>query len=245
MPNMAGAFNAIYRYPVKGLSAKLTRVPLTPGECLPHDRHFAIALSSTPFDPERPQWLSKTQFIMLMRDEKLAQLRTHFDTGSGVLAIAENYRVLLRARMTEPEGCQLIAEFFTNFLGDAVKGPLRVVTAPGHAFADARRRPNATTDKYSSLINHASIRDRRICRPPIIPCECLFRWGSGLERARLDRLRNHYRSRAAAGGFADHPMRGNPGQSGHCDKGPRHRRSAGTRFRPHQHGRLRRGGGRR
>jgi MOSC domain-containing protein len=29
--------------------------------------------------------------------------------------------------------------------------------APGHAFADARRKPNATTDKYVSLINHASI----------------------------------------------------------------------------------------
>jgi uncharacterized protein len=38
-----------------------------------------------------------------------------------------------------------------------VNGPLRVVSAPGHAFADARRKPNATTDKYVSLINRASI----------------------------------------------------------------------------------------
>jgi uncharacterized protein YcbX len=34
---------------------------------------------------------------------------------------------------------------------------LRVVAAQGHAFADARRKPNATTDKYVSLINRASI----------------------------------------------------------------------------------------
>ena len=59
--------------------------------------------------------------------------------------------------MTEPAGCGLIAEFFEGFLGDAAKGPLRVVAAPGHAFADARRKPNATTDKYVSLINRASI----------------------------------------------------------------------------------------
>ena len=59
---------------------------------------------------------------------------------------------------TEPDGCTLVAEFFAKFLGDAVKGPLRVVAAPGHAFADARRKPNATTDKYVSLINRASIR---------------------------------------------------------------------------------------
>ena len=158
MPNMAAAITAIYRYPVKGLSAeKMDRVALTPGECLPHDRRFAIALGSTLFDPERPQWLSKTHFIMLMRDEKLAQLRTRFDAEGGVLEIAEQGQVLLRARMTEPEGCRLVAKFFANFLGDAVNGPLRVVEAPGHTFADARRKPNATTDKYVSLINRTSI----------------------------------------------------------------------------------------
>jgi uncharacterized protein len=41
--------------------------------------------------------------------------------------------------------------------GDAVNRPLRVVPAPEHAFADARRKPNATTDEYASLINWASI----------------------------------------------------------------------------------------
>jgi uncharacterized protein YcbX len=158
MPNTATTITAIYRYPVKGLSAeKLECVPLTAGECLPHDRRFAIALGTTLFDPGHPQWLPKTHFIMLMRDEKLARLWTRFDAASGILEIVENGRALLRARMTEPEGCTLIAEFFEGFLGSAEHGPLRVVTAPGHAFADARRKPNATTDKYVSLINRASI----------------------------------------------------------------------------------------
>jgi uncharacterized protein YcbX len=155
---MAATVTAIYRYPVKGLSAeRLDRVALMPGECLPHDRRFAIALGSTPFDPQRPEWLSKIHFIMLMRDENLARLQTRFDAQSGALMISENGRVLLREQMTETEGCRRVAEFFTDFLGDAVNGPLRVVEAPGHAFADARRKPNATTDKYVSLINRASI----------------------------------------------------------------------------------------
>jgi uncharacterized protein len=47
----------------------MDRVTLMPGECLPHDRSFAIALGSTHFDPASPEWLSKTHFIMLMRDE--------------------------------------------------------------------------------------------------------------------------------------------------------------------------------
>jgi len=155
---MAATITAIYRYPVKGLSAeRMDRVALVPGECLPCDRRFAIALPSTVFDPRRPEWLSKIHFIMLMRDEKLAQLETHFDPESGVLEIAESGRVLLQGRMTEPAGRILVAEFFTDFLGDTVDGPLQVVEAPGHAFADARRKPNATTDKYVSLINRASI----------------------------------------------------------------------------------------
>ena len=159
MPNIANAVAAIYRYPVKGLSAeKMHRVALTPGECLPHDRGFAIALASTPFDPAHPLWLSKSYFLMLMRDERLAQLQTSFDAESDVLSISKNGRMLLRARITEPEGCLLVSEFFGNFLGGSVKGPLRVVSAPGHAFADARRKPNATTDKYVSLINRASIK---------------------------------------------------------------------------------------
>jgi uncharacterized protein YcbX len=155
---MAATVTAIYRYPVKGLSAeRMDRVALIPGECLPHDRRFAIALGSTLFDPQRPEWLSKIHFIMLMRDEKLAQLQTRFDVDSGVLTIAEGGRVVLRERMTEAGGRRLVAEFFADFLGHAVNGPLRVVEAPGHAFADARPKPNAMTDKYVSLINRASI----------------------------------------------------------------------------------------
>jgi len=149
---------ALYRYPVKGLSAEpLARVALAPGECLPEDRRFAIALAATRFDPTRPEWLPKTKFVMLMRDEKLAEMNTSFDASSGVLTIERVGSVTLRARLTEPEGCRVVGEFLTEFLGPAVEGPLRIVEAPGHAFADARRKPDATSDKYVSLINLASV----------------------------------------------------------------------------------------
>jgi uncharacterized protein len=149
---------AIYRYPVKGLSPEaLDRTVLAPGDCLPHDRRFAIALPSTRFDPERPKWAPKTCFVMLMRDEALAHLHTRFDPETGELAIADETGPLLRARITEPDGARQAADFVAEFLGDSVARPLRLVEAPGHAFADARRKPNATFDKYVSLINRASI----------------------------------------------------------------------------------------
>jgi uncharacterized protein len=157
---MDAAVTTIYRYPVKGLSAeKLERVRLEAGACLPHDRRFAIALGTTEFDPTHPQWLAKTHFIMLMRDEALARLSTGFDPESGVLSIADDDQVLLQSSLIDPRGRQRIAHFFDEFLGPEVAGPLRVVEAPGHAFADARPKRNAATDKYVSLINLASLRE--------------------------------------------------------------------------------------
>jgi uncharacterized protein len=155
---MTATVAAIYRYPVKGLSAEaLARVALSPGECLPHDRRFAVALGTTAFDPLCPGWLPKTRFVMLMRDASLARLQTRFDPADGRLSIARQDRVLLDEPIGEPAGALRIGAFLDDFLGGAVAGPLRVVEAPGHAFADARRKPNATTDKYVSLINLASI----------------------------------------------------------------------------------------
>lgn len=150
----------IYRYPVKGLSPeRLERVTLTPGECLPHDRRFAIAKASTRFDPERPGWLPKTDFFMLMRDAALAQLRTCFDGQSGFFAIERDGETLLRARITDGAGCARINAFFAEFLKDAPGNPPRIVEAPGHTFSDAQQKPNSTTYQYVSLVNLASIEE--------------------------------------------------------------------------------------
>ncbi len=155
---MAPRIAAIYRYPVKGLSPEpLDQVMLALGQCLPEDRRFALALPSTRFDPEDPKWLPKRCFAMLMRDEKLARLDTRFDAASGELTIRERGAVAVRARITEAAGGQRVTAFLERFLGDAVEQPLRIVEAAGHAFADARKQPDAVSDKYVSLINLASI----------------------------------------------------------------------------------------
>lgn len=155
---MAIGIAAIYRYPVKGLSPEhLDHVSLSRGACLPEDRRFAVALATARFDPERPRWLPKTEFAMLMRDEALARLATRFDPATGELTIAQAGRIGLRAALTDPAGQRAVADFLGAFLGDRVARPLRVVAAPGHAFADARRKPDATTDQYVSLINRNSI----------------------------------------------------------------------------------------
>lgn len=149
---------SLYRYPVKGLSPeRIVRTCISVGECVPQDRRFAIALPSTQFDSGHPEWLPKTHFVMLMRHASLAQLRTRFDESNGHFTIEREGQVLLNEQITEPAGRMRIGAFLTTFLNGIVEGPLRLVEAPGHAFADARRKPNATTGKYISLINRASI----------------------------------------------------------------------------------------
>jgi uncharacterized protein YcbX len=163
--------SSIFRYPIKGLSAELlAQVTLTAGECIPHDRRFAIAHATTNIDCNKPEWLPKTRFFMLMRDEKLAQLRTRFDEHSGVLAVERFGQLLFKARITDTQGRQSADAFFAEFLKSCADGPPRLVEEPGHTFSDARKKPDSTTCQYVSLANLASIRDvERVAGVPVDP----------------------------------------------------------------------------
>src|SRR5690242_1266294 len=83
--------DALYRYPVKGLSAEsLAAVTLAAGGTFPGDRAFAIENGPSGFDPATPKHLKKMHFLMLMRNESLAALATRYDDASGVLTIRKD-----------------------------------------------------------------------------------------------------------------------------------------------------------
>src|SRR6266702_1678331 len=84
----AAKIEAIYRYPVKGLSAEsLASTRLTLGETIAADRLYAIENGPSGFDPAAPAYLPKQRFLMLMRNERLARLEARFDVATYVLAI--------------------------------------------------------------------------------------------------------------------------------------------------------------
>ena len=161
----------IRRYPVKGLSAEpLERVVLSPAKGLPNDRRFAIAHGTTDFDPEHPAWLHKSNFLTLLRDEKLARLRTRFDDETGVLTIERDGEAVLRANITGPEGRAAAARFFAEFMAGGVRGTPTVVEADGHMFTDAPQKPGTNTYKYVSIVNLASVRElERFVGRPVDP----------------------------------------------------------------------------
>ncbi len=91
MQQDAVTVNSLYRYPVKGLSPEaLQSVTLREGQTLPGDRRYAIENGPIGFDPADPKYYPKIRFLMLMRNERLAALRTLFDDATNTLTIRHN-----------------------------------------------------------------------------------------------------------------------------------------------------------
>lgn len=148
---MTARISAIYRYPVKGLSPEsLPSVTLAPGLTLPADRMYAIENGPSGFDPAAPQHFPKQRFLMLMRNERLAALDTHFDDATHTLTIRFNGAEAARGDLRTPEGRQAIENFFASYSADELQGQPKVLFSDGHSFSDVAA-------KVVSIINAASV----------------------------------------------------------------------------------------
>lgn len=142
---------AIYRYPVKGLSPQpLERTRLSIGQTIPADRIYAIENGPCGFDPAAPAYFPKQRFLMLMRNERLASLRTDYDDPSHTMVIHADGREAARGDLRTPNGRAAIETFFASFCADELRGPPRVLYGAGHSFSDVAR-------KVVSIINLASV----------------------------------------------------------------------------------------
>jgi uncharacterized protein YcbX len=150
-PTPPAQIAGIYRYPVKGLSPEpLPSVALATGQTLPADRRYAIENGPSGFDPADPRWMSKAYFLMLMRDEWLATLDTHFDDASNVLTIGRDGSVAAHGNLETSEGRAAIEQFFATKFAGAIRGPPKILSGSGHSFSDVAR-------KVVSIINLGSV----------------------------------------------------------------------------------------
>lgn len=149
MPTIA----AIYRYPVKGLSPeRLAETTIPTRGVIPWDRAFAIENGPTKFDPAAPKYLPKIRFLMLMRNERLAALRTRFDETTMTLTVEKDGSVVAEGRLDTPEGRAAIEAFFDRYEADELRGPAKILSAPGFSFSDVSK-------KVVSLINAETTRE--------------------------------------------------------------------------------------
>ena len=147
----AAKIQAIYRYPVKGLTPEaLPRAALAASATLSGDRLFAIENGPSGFDPAQPRHQPKTCYLMLMRNERLATLRTRFDDATRTLVIASEGREAARGELDTAAGRATIERFFAGFCADELRGPPKLLQAPDFSFSDVAR-------KVVSIINLASV----------------------------------------------------------------------------------------
>jgi uncharacterized protein len=143
----------LYRYPVKGLTAEaLDAAEVEEGGCIPWDRAFALAQGDAGFDPERPQWLQKANFMCQMKNARIAALFSFFEPRTGMLAIrAPDGSAVVENALTH-DGRERIGAFLASYMGEEARGAPQFHHVSGHSFCDQRR-------KVVSLINIASLRD--------------------------------------------------------------------------------------
>lgn len=145
---------ALYRYPVKGLSPQaIGFADLIADAHFPCDRMFALENGPSGFDPQAPEHQPKIKFLMLMRNAALAGLSTHYDEASGVLSIVKGDAEAVRGDVRGAAGRARIEAFLTDFLGEEIRGPVRLLEAPEKfRFMDSK-------SGFVSLVNLASVNE--------------------------------------------------------------------------------------
>jgi uncharacterized protein YcbX len=128
----------------------LPTVTLAPGPTLPADRLYAIENGPSGFDPASPQYFPKQRFLMLMKNERLAALDTHYDESGHMLTIRLNGAEAARGDLRTADGRTAIEGFFARYSSDELRGPPKVLHGDRHSFSDVAA-------KVVSIINLASV----------------------------------------------------------------------------------------
>jgi uncharacterized protein YcbX len=159
---VSGVVKMLMRHPVKGFTPEhLQRVTLAPGAGFPWDRSFAVEDGPSGFDPDAPGHISKQKFTVLAKIPAVARVRTRFDDATQTIHAEAPGAAPIAAKLDTDAGRDAFAAWLTEALRDDIRGPLRVLPAPGaHRFFD---HPQGLV----SLINVESVRDieRRLGRP--------------------------------------------------------------------------------
>ena len=152
---------SIVRYPIKGLSGEnLENITLEKNQVLPGDREFAFARSYVTYEENNPMYLRKTNFLALVREEKLAKLDTKFDPKTRELTINLDNKVVINEILLKEGNIKKVETFFQNYLNLGIDNKPKLVKGIKveknnnliHSFSDI-------PDKAVSIINLNTINE--------------------------------------------------------------------------------------
>ena len=151
----------IIRYPIKGLSGEnLKNITLEKNQVLPGDREFAFSRSNVIYDENNPVYLRKTNFLALVKEEKLAKLETKFDPSSREITIKLDNQIVINEILFDEKNISNVETFFQNYLNLGFDSKPKLVQGMKvknnnnltHSFSDI-------PDKAVSIINLDTINE--------------------------------------------------------------------------------------
>jgi uncharacterized protein YcbX len=95
--------------------------------------------------------MPKSYFLMLMRNERLAGLQTHFEDHTNLLTLREHGKVVARGDLETEPGRAAVETFFATKFAAELKGPPKIISGGGHSFSDDAK-------KLVSIINLGSLK---------------------------------------------------------------------------------------
>ena len=150
----------IVRYPIKGLPGEfLEYVNLISNAVIPGDRKFAIARNETIINEFSLEFMKKTNFLALVKDEKLALLKLSLDLKSEYLKLYLENKECFSGFLNNEKDLNTLSHFLCVFLNMDVNKRPKLVRDKStkkeilkHSFSDI-------PDKAISLINFETIKD--------------------------------------------------------------------------------------
>lgn len=158
---MVAVISGLYRYPVKGFSPeKLTAIDLLPGSTMPFDRAYAIENGPSGFDPAAPAYFPKNRFLMLMRNERIARLKSSFDPVTTLWRIELDGEAVVEGRLDSASDRAMIEAWIKLHFEPDLRGEPKILDGRGHSFSDV-------ATKVLHVVNLESVREleRHVGKP--------------------------------------------------------------------------------
>ena len=132
---------ALATHPLKGFTPHpLQSAELTKGGVFPLDRAYAVENGPCGFDPQSPQHISKSKFLVLARFAEVAQIKCTYDLPSHGITLTKPGEADLTLKLNEADDQKRLIEYLTRHMGDKAQGPLNLLYGDQHAFTDTRNR---------------------------------------------------------------------------------------------------------
>lgn len=155
-----GKIETLYRYPVKGLPGQpMTRISLTAGRPIVHDRRFAVCNGDIEFEDGNPHWVRRGNFLQVASNASMVTVSAEHRPEDDFLRLERDGEEIFAGRLSAPDAARRLESVLSTLVPtDELRGQPRLVEIPpksggeeGQAFAD-------TPQPHISIINLGTVR---------------------------------------------------------------------------------------